>query len=408
MAQRQPSRRDFLRAAAILGISVPALGTALTACAQRSDSTTSELRIASPQNPVTWPIAKDNQTIADGLPPEKGTLLVYSYADYIAGDVIKTFESQYGVTVEVSTFNDADESIAKIRSGAVPFDVYIPSYDQLAKLVTANLIRPLNHSYLSNIANVWDVFTNPWYDQGWRYTVPYTVYTTGIAWRTDQVGADIAALPNPYDALWDPSYKNKVGLIDDWHTAMAMVLLRNGITNVNTDSKADLDKISVGLSNMKSATNPKVTASMYTELPAGQLGITQMWSGDAVNSQYYLPKGQSPDTLRYWFPQDGKGLVDNDLMVVMKSGKNPVLAHLFLQHVLDTDTALKNFSGIGYQPPQKSLNQATLVQQGYLPPSLAQAAVREEWFNVGYRLLELSPVNDAAWHQVWQNFKAGA
>ena len=29
-------------------------------------------------------------------------------------------------------------------------------------------------------------------------------------------------------------------------------------------------------------------------------------------------------------------MVDNDLMVVLKGGKNPVLAHLFLQHMLDT------------------------------------------------------------------------
>ena len=37
---------------------------------------------------------------------------------------------------------------------------------------------------------------------------------------------DIGALPNPYDALWDPKYKDKTAVIDDWHTAMAMVLLR--------------------------------------------------------------------------------------------------------------------------------------------------------------------------------------
>ena len=64
-------------------------------------------------------------------------------------------------------------------------------------------------------------FTNPWYDQEWRYTVPYTVYTTGIGWRTDQVPEDIGALSNPYDSLWDPKYKNKTAVIDDWHTAMA-------------------------------------------------------------------------------------------------------------------------------------------------------------------------------------------
>ena len=64
--------------------------------------------------------------------------------------------------------------------------------------------------------------------------MPYTVYTTGIGWRTDQVPADIGALKNPYDSLWDPAYKDKTAVIDDWHTAMAMVLLKLGITDVNT------------------------------------------------------------------------------------------------------------------------------------------------------------------------------
>ena len=133
-----------------------------------------------------------------------------------------------------------------------------------------------------------------------------------------------------------------------------------------------------------------------------------MWSGDVVNAQYYLPKGTSVDVLRYWFPSDGKGMVDNDLMVVLSGGQNPVLAHLFLQHMLDTKVALQNFGYIGYQPPQRSLDTKTLVQQGYVPKNLAAAVVHEEYFDVGYRLLELTVDNDAAWHRIWLSFKAGS
>jgi hypothetical protein len=44
----------------------------------------------------------------------------------------------------VSTFNDTDEALTKIRGGNVPFDIYFPSYDQISKMVTAKLIRPIN------------------------------------------------------------------------------------------------------------------------------------------------------------------------------------------------------------------------------------------------------------------------
>jgi hypothetical protein len=76
--------------------------------------------------------------------------------------------------------------------------------------------------------------------------------------------------------------------------------------------------------------------------------------------------------------------------------------------MLDETNSLKNFGYIGYQPPQNALDTAKLVADGYLPENLATAAVREEWFEGAYRLLELTVGNDAAWHQVWQQFKAGA
>ena len=49
-----------------------------------------------------------------------------------------------------------------------------------AQLIEGKLVQPLNHSYIPNITQAWSDFTNPFYDQGWQYTVPYTIYTTGI------------------------------------------------------------------------------------------------------------------------------------------------------------------------------------------------------------------------------------
>jgi spermidine/putrescine transport system substrate-binding protein len=404
-----PNRRQFLQRAALLAAGTPALVAFLDACSKGGQSSSAPtLKIASPKNPVTWDIAGDNTPIADGLDPEKGaTLQLYSYADYIAPDAIKSFEDKYATKVQVSTFNDTDEAITKIRGGNVDYDIYFPSYDQISRLVNGGLVRPINHSYVPNIKNVWPFFSNPWYDQEWRFTVPYTVYTTGIGWRADQVPADIGALKNPYEALWDPAYKNKTAVIDDWHTAMAMVLLKLGITDVNTSSADDLKKLGDQLTAMVAATSPKVTVTMYSDLPAGQIGLSQMWSGDVINAVNYLPEGTGPEILRYWFPSDGKGLVDNDLIVQLRGGKNPVLANLFLNHMLDPEVAKQNFQQIGYQPPQVSLNPDSLVADGLVPENLKSAIVRPEYFDVGYRLLELDTANDAAWHNVWRAFKAG-
>ena len=55
---------------------------------------------------------------------------------------MKSFSDKYGVQVQISTFNDTDEAITKIRGGNVEYDLYYPSYDQISRLVSGNLDPP--------------------------------------------------------------------------------------------------------------------------------------------------------------------------------------------------------------------------------------------------------------------------
>jgi spermidine/putrescine transport system substrate-binding protein len=401
------TRRSLLARALLTGASASTLSSLLASCGNKL-YTSGNLVLASPEHPVRWPVSDRNPPIESGLEPKPGgTLRLYSYSDYISPQVIKNFEKTYDVDVSYSTFNDSDEALAKIASGNLSYDIYNPSYDQIGKMVGAKLLRPLNHDYIPNIDNLWPQFKNPWYDLGWQYSVPYTVYTTGIGWRTDQVSEDISQRANPYDVFWDPQYSGKLEVIDDWHTAMGLVLLRNGIYDANTADVADLKLLRQQLMQLLRVTHPKVTITMYNDLPAGQVGLAQMWSGDAVNAVYYLPKHQSPDILRYWFPRDGRGMVDNDLIVCLAGGNNPVAAHFFINYMLDAQVAATNFGFIGYQPPQLSISPTTLVKQGFVPPNLATAAVLPRYFRHGVHLLELPPTVDGQWHEIWQEFKAG-
>ena len=67
----------------------------------------------------------------------------------------------------------------------------------------------------------------------------------------------------------------------------------------------------------------------------------------------------------------------------------------------------QNFGYIGYQPPQNSINPDSLVADGFIPENLRSAIVQPEYFDTGYRLLGAATTVDAAWHEVWQEFKAG-
>ena len=87
----------------------------------------------------------------------------------------------------MTTFENMDVALAKLRSGKLNFDVFFPTIDVMGQLVYGKMIQPLNHSYIPNITQAWPDFTNPFYDGKWQYSVPYTIYTTGIAWRKDHV-----------------------------------------------------------------------------------------------------------------------------------------------------------------------------------------------------------------------------
>jgi spermidine/putrescine transport system substrate-binding protein len=400
---RHVRRRSLLQAGLLAALGVPAL----SACQTRTHDY-GKLIIPAPDHPVRWPLSKKYDVIDSGQKPKPGSILrIYNYADYLSPRMMKDFEAKWGVDIHLSTFNDADEALTKIASGLLGFDLYFPSYDSVGKLVQADLLRPLNHDYLTNAGNLWSSFGNPWYDRGSRYTIPYTIYSTGIGWRTDMVEVDLGGYDTPYDVFWDTQYRGNVAILDDWHTAMAMVLLRDGVTDINTTSSKALARVRTELIDLRSTMRPQVTIQMYTGMPAGQYGLSQFWSGDAINMPYYLPKSVDPSVLRYWFPADGKGEVDNDLCVCLGQGSNPVAAHYFMNQLLDVSSAAQNFGYTGYQPPLQQFTPSAMVKQGYVPPNLASAIVQQGDFEKGYPLLELPVTADTEYHEIWQEFYSG-
>ena len=92
----------------------------------------------------------------------------------------------------------------RLAAGAVGYDVFVPTQPEISLLVAGKLIQPLNLNYVPNLRkNVWKMLQSPWYDVGSRYTVPYTVFSTGIGWRNDFLpDYDPSKLANPYESFW--------------------------------------------------------------------------------------------------------------------------------------------------------------------------------------------------------------
>ena len=427
------SRRAFLQRAAAAGIALPSLSAILAACgsgAQSSVATSASTGgdggsqygtggiggaaypLARPDAPVTWNV-DESQLIADGLKPEENaTVKILRWPYYLAPSVIKSFEKKYSCTVEQTEFADMDKGLAKINTGQGDFDLLVGmNVWAVGRSIAAGLLRPVNLSYIPNLAaNCWDTFQSPFYDVDSHYTLPYSVWSTGIFWRNDKISEDIAGMANPYDIFWSNAPVDKTHLLANAQDVLSMAMFREGITDVNVTDQATITAAKDAISEVVNATNASFDHVDYTDVPKGQAYLHQSWSGNVSDAFVFLPSGDQADNLSYVWPVESgvPGNVDNDTLVLLNTGKAPVLAHLLLNHILDSQNAMTNFeTWTGYQMPVKAMTREALVGSGLVPEHLANCYIIESDMDRGSRELELPASADALWQAAYAELTAG-
>ncbi len=182
------------------------------------------------------------ELIASDLPPEENaTVKILRWPYYLAPSVIKSFEKKYSCTVEQTEFVDMDKGLAKINTGQGDFDLLVGmNVWAVGRSIAAGLLRPINLDYIPNLpANCWDTFQSPFYDVDSHYTLPYSVWSTGIFWRNDKISDDIAGMANPYDIFWSGAPVDKTHLLANAQDVLSMAMFREGLTDVNIDRSGD-------------------------------------------------------------------------------------------------------------------------------------------------------------------------
>jgi spermidine/putrescine transport system substrate-binding protein len=434
-AYRHLTRRDFLRRSIAAGVALPTAAAILAACGGNgtpNGSTGGEdttPRFGTLDHPVTLQTYPDNPPIDSNLKPEAGPLVIYNWEQYIWKRVLKDFGEKYNVEVQYETFYNMEQAIQKFQTGEVSVDVFFPTIDYIPKLVAAKYIQPLNHDYLPNIKNLWPMMQDPYYDKGSQYTLPYTIYTTGIAWRTDIVPmevADVQAMSNPWEIFWNADYDGKVGIYDAYREAMSLGMYRDlaDKTDLNTSDPAVINKAKDNLIELNELVDVKTTIDgAYAGIPEGKFGLHQAWSGDIQAAPFYAndPKVDAPLLRYYWPARDGfGGTIDNDTYAIPTNAKNPVLAHLFLDYMMQTFNAIKNWTWVGYQVPFNAVEPDKIFENDYPGlkgwfswdykghwENLKPTIVTEQDFQIGKRATGLPVQVDTLWQNAYAEFKAG-
>src|SRR5919107_4351037 len=144
--RRRMSRREALR----LMAGTAAVGGLLVGCGSGAGSSSSASRVVvgTREDPVKQPLYDDNPMIDSGMEPEKGPLRLYNWSDYIYTRVLKDFEKEFDVEVELTTFYNLEEATQKLRTGKVDFDVFVPTAEIIPKFVAGKLVLSPQHKML--------------------------------------------------------------------------------------------------------------------------------------------------------------------------------------------------------------------------------------------------------------------
>jgi spermidine/putrescine transport system substrate-binding protein len=248
------------------------------------------------------------ETRRKALKPD-GDLAYFNWAQYIDPKLLRGFEKEYKVKVNESNFTNMETMLAKLRSG-VKYDVAFPEAQTAAQLVKAGFLANLDHDKLVNWGQVNSAFHNPWYDPNAKHSVPYAIWTTGIAYRSDKV----KGMTGSWNDLFShPEAAKHTYLLDDFREVIGMGLLETGTKDVNSKSSSAVAKAQAKILSLK----PRLRGftSVNTEMANGTSWLTHMWSGTVYQALLVM---KHPETLKYQTNKEGIP-VGSDTMVQLKN-----------------------------------------------------------------------------------------
>ena len=174
---------------------------------------------------------------ASGLQAGKGgELHIYTWSDYIAPDVLSSFEKALGVKIVVDTFDSNEAMYAKLKAGGTGYDIIMPSSYQIGQIAKEGMIEKLDPAKIPNVKKNFDSsFASQILDPTFAYSVPYAVTYTGLMYAKGKIpqGADVSS----WAILGNPAMKGRISLLDDIREVVGIGLMYLGYS-INTTNPA--------------------------------------------------------------------------------------------------------------------------------------------------------------------------
>lgn len=338
-------------------------------------------------------------------------LNVYNWGEYISDgsdgslDTVKAFEAWYEETygekvhVNYTTYASNEDMYAKLKSGAVSYDVIIPSDYMIARLANEDMLLPLNFDNIPNYQYIEDQFRGLYYDPDDTYSIPYTYGVVGVIYDANQVDeADAGG----WDLMWNPKYKGKILQFNNSRDAFGTAMYRAGI-DVNTTDKSQWEAALQSLLEQRPLVKAYVMDEIYNTLESGEAAIGAYYAGD----YFTMLDAEADDVnLRFYYPDPTNYFID--AMCIPSCCENKELAEVFINFMLSQETAVANAEYIYYASPNSLVYNDETYQEDMGEEAMEilypeGVNFSEEYNKLAYRNLDdemLSYMNS-----LWENLK---
>ena len=293
------------------------------------------------------------------------TLNVYNWGEYISDgsddtlDTIEAFEEWYydtygeKIKVNYTTFASNEDMYAKISSGAVSFDVIIPSDYMIARMREEGLLLPIDFDNIPNYSCISDSFKGLYYDPDDIYTVPYSYGIVGVIYNENVVDEEDAG---DWDLLWNEKYAGEILQFNNSRDGFATAMYKLGI-DVNTDDLGDWDAALDEMLLQYPLVKSYVMDEIYNMMESGEAAIGAYYAGD----YFTMLDSQADDvSLKFYYPERTNYFID--AMCIPSCAENKKLAEIFINYMLSPEPAIANAEYICYASP----NSAVYTDPGYI------------------------------------------
>ncbi|HHU09987.1 MAG TPA: spermidine/putrescine ABC transporter substrate-binding protein [Intrasporangiaceae bacterium] len=329
------TRRRFLTTAAALG----GVGL-LTACGGDGSSNGGSTGAAGP--------ATARATGGD----LESAVSIYTWGDYDSPDVLESFTSELGPTVQLDAFNSNEEMIAKLVAarGTSGYDIVVPTGQFIPQMIENDLLEPINKDLIPNLSHMDEQFLGLDWDPENNWSICKAWGTTGFVYDNTVITRELKDWNDFIDCAQNEA-SGKTSLLDDPAELTGIYFWANGIDWTTEDP----DQLQAAEDFLITELAPHITAfDSYpggAAIPQASHVLMQVWNGDAR-----LGIMESPDPERWtWVLGAPATELWMDNWCIAKGAPNIEAAHAFINYVLAPEQVIEQTDYIGYHTGAKDV-----------------------------------------------------